>query len=105
MLNGNSALGVGSTSKPEINMVSCGRTISTLSNLRTDGFIELTPMPDGGDVVGILHVQESMVNQQEPNDLLNDINDLSSDDIANLLNDVRTFLINMYHVFAYELSS
>ncbi|XP_037463402.1 two-component response regulator ORR24-like [Triticum dicoccoides] len=87
MLNGNSALGVGSTSKPEINMVNCGRTISTLSNLRTDGFVELTPMPDGGDVVGILPTQESMVNQQEPNDLLNDINDLSSDDIANLLND------------------
>lgn len=105
MLNGNSTLGTGSTSKTETNMVNCGRTISTLSNLQTDGFVALTPMPDGGDVAGILPVQESMVNQQEPNDLLNDINAFSADDIANLLNDVRTFLINMYQVFAYELLS
>ncbi|KAM3214680.1 hypothetical protein ACQJBY_066923 [Aegilops geniculata] len=87
MLNGNSALGIGSNSKNETNMVNCGRTISTLSNLQTDGFVALTPMPDGGDAAGILHLQESIVNQQEPNDVLNGINAFSSNDIANLLND------------------
>ncbi|XBH82397.1 hypothetical protein VPH35_071068 [Triticum aestivum] len=87
MLNGNFAHGTSSTSKTETNVVSCGRTISTLTNLQTDGFVALTPMLDGGDASGILLVQESMVNQQEPNDLLNDINAFSSDDIAKLLND------------------
>ncbi|KAM3297642.1 hypothetical protein ACQJBY_039525 [Aegilops geniculata] len=87
MLSGNSALGIGSTSKTETNMVNSQRTISTVSNLQTDSFVALTPMPDGGDAAGILPVQESMVNQQEPNDLVKDINAFSSDDIANLLND------------------
>ena len=105
MLNGNYALGIGSTSKTETNMVNSGRTISTGSNLQTDCFVTLTPMPGGGDAAGILPVQESMVNQQDPNDLQYDINAFSSDDIDKLLNDVRTFLINMYEIFAYELLS
>ncbi|KAE8774233.1 Two-component response regulator ARR12 [Hordeum vulgare] len=52
-----------------------------------DGFSELTQMLDDGDANGILPVQESMVNQQDLDDLLNGIKAFSSDDIADLLND------------------
>ncbi|KAE8774227.1 Two-component response regulator ARR12 [Hordeum vulgare] len=87
MMNDNSALGTGRTSMTDINMVNSGRTISTHSNLQTAGFSELTQMLDDGDADGILPVQESMVNQQDHNDLLNGTSAFLSDDIVNLLDD------------------
>lgn len=103
MLNGKSAPGTGRTSVTETDMVNYGRTISALSNHQTDGFFALTQMHDVGDASGILHVQEGTVDQQTLSGQLNGINALSSGGISNLLNEVRTFLIDMYLVYAYEI--
>ena len=60
-------------------------------------------MHDIGDASGILHVQEGTMDQQVLGGQLNGINALSSGGISSLLNEVITFLIDMYLVYAYEI--